>query len=47
MTDKDKTTIQLTKSTLDKLNSKKFKEQAKFNRTISHNEIIEMLLKNG
>jgi len=45
--EKDKTTIQLSKSTLDSLNTKKFKLQAKFNRTISHDELIEILLKNG
>jgi len=41
----DKTTIQLSKSTLEKLNEKKFKLQAKLNKTISHDEVILILIK--
>lgn len=43
----DKTTIQILKTTLDDLNKYKFKLQAKLGKTISHDELISMLIKNG
>lgn len=43
----DKTTIQLKKTTLEDLNKYKFKLQAKLNKTISHDDLIEILIKNG